>query len=155
MTTLNRRIVVGVDGSTSSRGALRWAAAQAALASAELEVVIGWSYPMSYGFPVIADVDWAADARTTVEAELTDVLGDQQVTVRVLEGHPARVLLDASRDADLLVVGSRGHGGFTGLLLGSVSEYVVTHASCPVVVVREPRQRLETDAVVGEQVAAR
>jgi len=139
MTSETKRVVVGVDGSPSSRVALRWAATQAALTSAELEAVIGWSYPMSYGFPVIADVDWASSAQKIVETEVTEVLGEEPVTVRVLEGHPARVLLDAADGADLLVVGSRGHGGFVGLLLGSVSEYVVTHATCPVVVVRESK----------------
>lgn len=139
MTSRSKRVVVGVDGSPSSRAALCWAAEQAALTSAELEAVIGWSYPTSYGFPVIADVDWASSAQKIVETEVTEVLGDKPATIRVLEGHPARVLLDAADGADLLVVGSRGHGGFAGLLLGSVSEYVVTHATCPVVVVRAPK----------------
>lgn len=134
------RVVVGVDGSASSRAALRWAAAQAALTGASLEAVIAWHSPTSYGFPILSGEDWAEAATTVLDDALRDVLGEGAAAVerRILNGHPARMLLDASKDADLLVVGSRGHGGFVGVLLGSISEYVVTHASCPVVVVRPP-----------------
>ena len=136
---MNGRIVVGVDGSAASRDALRWAQWQAELTGAPLEVVTAWSYPTSYGFPVIADVDWEQGARTVLDEAVDEALGPQaDVTRRVVEGHAARVLVEAADGADLLVVGSRGHGGFTGMLLGSVSEHVVTHASCPVVVVRHP-----------------
>jgi len=131
------RIVVGVDGSPTSTDALCWAVRQARLTGAELEAVTAWSYPTSYGFPVIANVDWEQGARTTLDQALEAALGkDADVRRKVVEGHAARVLTETAAGADLLVVGSRGHGGFTGLLLGSVSEHVVTHAPCPVVVVR-------------------
>jgi nucleotide-binding universal stress UspA family protein len=133
------RIVVGVDGSAASKDALRWADRQAKLTGASLEAVTAWSYPTTYGFPVIANVDWEQGARTVLDETVDEALGKEaDLTRRVVEGHAARVLTDAAVDADLLVVGSRGHGGFTGLLLGSVSEHVVTHAPCPVVVVRHP-----------------
>jgi|SRR4051794_21236671 len=133
------RIVVGVDGSTASTDALRWAARQADLTGASLEAVTAWSYPTTYGFPVIADVDWEKGALTVLDEAVDKALGrEADVTRRAVEGHAALVLTEAAQGAELLVVGSRGHGGFAGLLLGSVSEHVVTHAPCPVVVVRHP-----------------
>ena len=133
------RIVVGVDGSAASADALRWAARQARLTGATLEAVTAWSYPTTYGFPVIANVDWEHEASTALDQAVEAALGkDADVTRRVVEGHAAQVLAEAAQGADLLVVGSRGHGGFTGLLLGSVGEHAATHAPCPVVVVRPP-----------------
>jgi len=84
------------------------------------------------------DVDWADNAKQTIEAAVKEALGGDidNVTSYVVQGHPAQVLVDASAGAELLVVGNRGHGGFTEALLGSVSERVVAHASCPVLVVR-------------------
>jgi nucleotide-binding universal stress UspA family protein len=137
-------IVVGVDGSPPSRRALAWAARQAQLTGAQLRVVTAWQLPRDYGFPVVLeDVDLAAEARGLAEATVQEVLGphpDIPVVTEVHQGHPAVVLVDAARGADLLVVGSRGHGAFTGMLLGSVSEYCVTHADCPVVVFRRGEQ---------------
>jgi nucleotide-binding universal stress UspA family protein len=137
-------IVVGVDGSASSVAAVRWAAREAALTGATLHAVTSWTYPASYGWaPVIEDLDWAENARTVLDQALKEAFGgaDSAAVVRhVAEGHPAQVLLDAADGADLLVVGSRGHGGFTGMLLGSVSQFVVSHARCPVVVTREDTQ---------------
>lgn len=136
------RIVVGVDGSDSSKDALRWAKAQADLTGAELVVVTAWSYPSaSYpGFagyvPMRVDIDLAAECRTQLETVVKETLGEAQVTYVVTEGHPTTVLLDAARDASLVVLGSRGHGGFVGAVIGSVSHHVVAHAPCPVVVVR-------------------
>lgn len=137
-----RRIVVGVDGSQSSENALRWAARQALMSGATLEVVITWEYPISFGWspPFPADFDPEADARRALDETLQNVLGpDPAVRVRskVVEGHPAPVLVDLSKGADLLVVGSRGHGEFAGMLLGSVSEHCVTNAHCPVLVLRD------------------
>ncbi|MHB8592874.1 MAG: universal stress protein [Acidimicrobiales bacterium] len=139
------RIVVGVDGSDSSKEALRWAARQAKLTGAALEVVVTWEYPTSFGWapPYPADLDLAADARHELDEDVASVLGEHpgiEVRTAVVEGHPAPTLLKMAATADLLVVGSRGHGGFAGLLLGSVGEYCVTHATCPVVVVRHPHQ---------------
>jgi nucleotide-binding universal stress UspA family protein len=137
-----RRIVVGVDGSESSKDALRWAAHQAELTGDSLEAVITWEItPNSYGvaLPLPSDYDPAAIAKQTLGETTLDVLGESgaaHVHARVVEGPPARSLLDISKGADLLVLGSRGHGPFVGMLLGSVSEYCAAHATCPVVVVR-------------------
>ena len=135
------RIVVGVDGSPRSGEALRWAVRQAALTGASVDAVIAWHDPSSYeGYAwLIADTSYAeAAAKALGETVGTVVPADSGVTVhqRVEEGHPARVLLDAADGADLLVVGSRGHGGFAGLLLGSVSQHCVLHSPCPVLVIR-------------------
>ena len=139
------RIVAGVDGSPSSLSALRWAIRQAALTSAAVDAVIAWHYPaaaVGYGWAP-SGPDAGFDFRETAEKTLSDAIAsavdpgsDVGVRPRVVEGNPAQVLLDASEDADLLVVGSRGHGGFTGALLGSVSQHCVHHAHCPVVVIR-------------------
>ncbi len=137
-TPTQERIVVGADGSPASVDALRWADRQARLTGAVLEAVVCWQYPMVFsGAPVMAEIDWRADAETALESAVHQALGDRAsgVTRRAVQGHPARVLLDESAEADLLVVGSRGHGGFAGMLLGSISEHVVAHARCPVVVV--------------------
>lgn len=133
------RIVVGVDGSPASVDALGWATRQAGFTGATVEAVMSWEYPMAFGgYPASSNVDWPANARTTLDTALDQALGGDAGTVTrtVVEGHPAKNLIDAAAGADLLVVGSRGHGGFAGLLLGSVSEYVVAHAPCPVLVVR-------------------
>jgi nucleotide-binding universal stress UspA family protein len=136
------RIVVGVDGSEESKNALRWAARQATLTGAPLLAITTWHIPSSaYGAPVPipTDYDFEGGSRSSLDTTIRDVLGDHagvELSTAVLEGHPAPVLIKASADASLLVVGSRGHGAFTGMLLGSVSEHCVAHASCPVVVVR-------------------
>jgi nucleotide-binding universal stress UspA family protein len=135
-------IVAGVDGSDESIRALRWAAHQAALSGSALEAIMTWEWPTSYGWavPFPADYSPAADAERLLEAtiaELRDAQPTLDLRTSVVEGHPAPVLVEASRTADLLVVGSRGHGEFAGMLLGSVSEHCVTNAKCPVVVVRE------------------
>ena len=141
--TTSSRIIVGVDGSPASVDTLRWAARQAQLTGGTLEAIISWEYPPQYGseYVYMEDVNWADLARTTLEAAVTDAaIGDPSTcTLTVTEGHPAQVLEMASSEADLLVIGSRGRGGFTGLLLGSVSEHVIAHADCPVVVIRHPR----------------
>jgi nucleotide-binding universal stress UspA family protein len=136
-----KRIVVGVDGSPSSLDALDWAACQAELTGAPLELVMAWQWPTTYGAPIgfIPDYDPAVDARRVIDdAVLTVSAAHPSVTVgsTVVEGHPAPVLVSASRGAQLLVVGCRGHGEFAGMLLGSVSEHSVTNAHCPVLVLR-------------------
>jgi nucleotide-binding universal stress UspA family protein len=135
------RIVVGVDGSAGSGHALRWAARQAELTGAALEIIIGWQYPAFFGWaPAGPDqVDFAKIAGETLSAAVSEVFGPEPpgwVSTRVIEGYPARVLVDASAGADLLVVGSRGHGGFADVLLGSVSTFCVHHAHSPVTVIR-------------------
>jgi nucleotide-binding universal stress UspA family protein len=133
------RIVVGVDGSESSREALRWAAGQAKLSGAELDAVTTWKLPTEWAVPYPEGLDPEADASKVLEETVRAVLGehpDVEVHTRVFEGHPAPSLVDVARGAQLLVVGSHGHGAFTGMLLGSVSEHCVSHSPCPVVVVR-------------------
>ncbi len=134
-------IVVGVDGSGPSREALRWAARQAKLTASRLRVVLAWHLPVTYGYPVPYpdDFDPESDARRALAEAVDATLGaspNVDIDQEVVNGPPALVLLEAARDAQLLVVGSRGHGAFAGMLLGSVSEQCVHHASCPVVVIR-------------------
>lgn len=136
------RIVTGVDGSDSSIRALGWAARQAELTGATLEVVACWDWPSTYGWGMPIPSDYRPDAEAA--AALAEIVEGARrahpgVEIRssVVQGHPARVLVDRSVDADLLVVGSRGHGEFSGMLLGSVSEHCVTNAHCPVLVLRE------------------
>jgi nucleotide-binding universal stress UspA family protein len=139
------RIVAGVDGSPSSLAALRWAVRQAGLTGGTVEAVIAWQYPAAVtGYAwmpiaVVESVDYAEIAQKVVAEAISNVDtagSDVRISARVQEGFPAQVLIDAAADADLLVVGSRGHGGFAGALLGSVSMHCVHHAPCPVVVVR-------------------
>jgi nucleotide-binding universal stress UspA family protein len=138
-------IVVGIDGSHNASHALEWAMREAALRKTRLTVITVNLVPMSYwtGSPVpypgdeqrVAEIRKAAEEAVAAEAAK---LGDSQpesVTVTALSSFPARALIDASKDCDLLVVGTRGGGGFAPLLLGSVSSQVVQHAQCPVVVV--------------------
>jgi nucleotide-binding universal stress UspA family protein len=136
-----RRIVVGVDGSPASLDALTWAVRQAALTGAVVEAVTAWQYPAAYGgYPIVAGTDWQDNAQVIQDTAVKEALGDEATALvrRVAQGHSVSVLLDAAVGAELLVVGSRGHGGFTGMLLGSVSEHVVAHAPCAVVVVKLP-----------------
>ena len=136
-----RRIVVGVDGSVPSKAALAWAVRQARLTGAVVDAVIAWDYPAVYGsrVPVIPDVsveELAQRAVADAVAEVSGSAGDVEIRPRMVEGEASRVLLDASAGAELLVVGSRGHGGFVEALLGSVGQHCVHHATCPVVVIR-------------------
>jgi nucleotide-binding universal stress UspA family protein len=100
--------------------------------------VTAWHFPTADGgFAIGEPIDWQANAQAVQDIAVKEALGEAPALLRrVGQGHPVRVLLDAAAGAELLVVGSRGHGGFTGLLLGSVSENVVTHAPCAVVVIR-------------------
>jgi len=138
------RIVAGVDGSPSSVSALRWAIAQAGLTGAAVDAVIAWHYPVAAGGYGWAPVGMATafDFEENAEKVLADAISTAcgpgkgvPVRARVVEGNSAQVLLDACDGADLLVVGSRGHGGFTEALLGSDSQHCVHHAHCPVVVI--------------------
>lgn len=139
-----KRIVVGVDGSPSSIKALRWAIRQAELTGAEVQAVTAWSYPNGYGWAPIGDgaVDFEGDAGKVLAEALAEVSGMAPGVViksSVAEGHAADVLIRAAKGADLLVVGSRGHGGLAGMLLGSVGQHCVEHAPCPVLVLRDSR----------------
>lgn len=142
------RIVVGVDGSEGSRSALRWAMDQARMTGGKLEAVAGWQDPAT----VVYSAGWAApydgESLGTVMqkvldetvAEVSDTMERPvHVATQVVQGHPAQVLTETARGAQLLVVGSRGHGTFAGLVLGSVSQHCVHQAPCPVVVVPQPQ----------------
>ncbi|MFI2200474.1 universal stress protein [Streptomyces sp. NPDC020192] len=136
-----RRVVVGVDGSPSSYEALRWAVRYAGLVDGTVDAIAVWELPGLYGWSAPAvdmDVD-ENEARQAMRQELTDVLGADaagSVRTHVVHGNPADVLLRAGEGAEAVVVGSRGRGGFARALLGSVSQHVSQHASCPVVIVR-------------------
>jgi nucleotide-binding universal stress UspA family protein len=144
-------IVVGVDHSEGAKAAVRFALEEAKLRQVPLRVVHPWQYgninapDLEGSFPVVgADLKEVRDA---AERALENTLREAHVETdsveierRVVEGRPASVLVDESRDADLLVVGSRGHGGVAGRLLGSVSQQVAPHASCPVVIVHASRK---------------
>jgi nucleotide-binding universal stress UspA family protein len=137
------RIVVGVDGSSNSEEALRWAVGQGRVTGRPVDAVISWSIPVDYsiaGAGPLLSFGWEDVATSVLKDEVEKVVDPQdadRVSQHVVMGHPAKVLLDASADAELLVVGSRGRGGFTGMLLGSVSQHVIARAACPVVVVRD------------------
>jgi nucleotide-binding universal stress UspA family protein len=139
------RIVVGVDGSLSSRAALRWAVRQAKFTGAMVDAVIGWQIPVmlqNYSWaPIYLEEasDFADDARKRIDAVISEEVAPADsplVRSQVVHGHPAQVLLAAAAGADLLVVGSRGHGSFADALLGSVGQHCVHHAHCPVLIMR-------------------
>lgn len=142
-------IVVGVDGSEHSLDALRWAAEEARLRDCTLKVVASFATPiMSTGYEVATPdpSDLAAASTTMLGAAIDTVSGSGlldglDVVTEALEGHAGEQLIALSEHADLLVVGARGHGGFLGLLMGSVTTYVVNHSKCPVVVVRSAEDR--------------
>jgi nucleotide-binding universal stress UspA family protein len=139
-----KSIVVGVDGSAASRTALTWAAAEAADHGADLVVMNVWEHTLlpTVGGVSVPEREAPDDGESTAE-ELVQVikeeLGDDPPVVvhpRVKHGSPAKILIEESANADMLVVGTRGHGGFAGLVLGSVSQHVAAYAQCPVTVVR-------------------
>ena len=138
-------IVVGVDGSPNSERALDWAMKQAAAVQAPLTVIAVHEVPKSYWghIPVIGPADEPQLAKLRQAAEemtqkAASRLGDAapaSVTVRAVSGFVVKELVDASQDADLVVVGARGVSGFTRMVMGSVSNEVVQHSACPVVIV--------------------
>ena len=143
-----QRIVVGIDGSQGARRALEWAVAEARLRDAHLVVVHAWLEPaaVAVGSVITAGGVEPEVFEETAERTVADVLGAvdtsglaQGVERHIVAGAPARALLDAADGADLVVVGSRGLGGFAGLLLGSVSQQVAHHATCPVVIIPSHR----------------
>ncbi|MFJ2370416.1 universal stress protein [Microbacterium sp. NPDC087665] len=137
--SLPKHIIVGLDGSESSIAALRHAADLAAKLHASLEAIMTWEYPVFYD-PYYSGASWSPETETAkamkaaiAQAFETDL--PRNFTQTVLQGAPARVLIRESEDATMLVLGSRGHGGFAGLLLGSVSATCAAHATCPVLIV--------------------
>ena len=139
-------IVVGIDGSKSSSQALRWAVAEARLRSVPVRAVHAWSYsqplvPSLVGYPYSAEsfrnaIDDRWQAKQRLERATSELGEDDGIERVVVEGPASQALIDAVGEGDLLVVGSRGHGGLTNLLLGSVSQQCAQHAPCPVVIVR-------------------
>lgn len=133
------RIVVGIDGSPGAAKALTWAVEEAERTGATLEVVSVWHTPYvdayAYTTAAIDPTELEASAQEVVDDAVEQYRDRVKIQTRVVCGAAASVLLDAAKNADLLVVGSRGRGGFAGLLLGSVSQQVSHHASCPVVIV--------------------
>jgi nucleotide-binding universal stress UspA family protein len=136
------RIVVGVDSSDASKAALAWAVRQAALTGATVDAVTAWQVPAIFGnnyamTPDISELDQGV-RQGLAEAVTAAAKLAPEVEIRplIVQDNAATALLDAAKEADLLVVGSRGHGGFTEALLGSVGQHCVHHARCPVVVVR-------------------
>lgn len=138
---MGTRIVVGVDGSPHARRAWEAAVEEARLRDAELEAVHVYSDLVPYAgldfgvVPPPTTTEMVASSRQLLEEAVGEFPDDLDVALTPVEGHAARALLDAARGAQLLVVGSRGRGGFRGLLLGSTSHAVLAHAPCPVLVV--------------------
>ena len=138
------QVLVGVDGSEGSQRALQWAAEEARQHESALHIVTTWLAPVpSVGVGYVGG--WTESSslqgltrRLQDDAVTAALGGDHGLVVQqdVVEGHPAQKLLEASANADLVVVGSRGRGGFAGMLLGSVSQHVAAHAHCPVTVIR-------------------
>jgi nucleotide-binding universal stress UspA family protein len=160
-------VVVGIDGSAGARAALHWAATEARLRETPLRVVHAWtfSYSPGVGYGVLTGSldnpaggrmsDMRRAAEDLVERAITHLPPEAdgvEIDRQVIEGSAANVLIDAATENDLLVVGSRGHGGFAALLLGSVSQQCAHHASCPVVIVHAAKQRA---AESGPALAAR
>jgi nucleotide-binding universal stress UspA family protein len=138
------KIIVGVDGSEASKDALKWASDYAALVGGELLAIGVREWPVSLGMALALPEGYSAraDALTVLTNTISETLGEAPavpISKEIVEGSAAAVLVAASDRASLLVVGSRGHGGFAELLLGSTSEHCARHASCPVVVVRHQK----------------
>jgi nucleotide-binding universal stress UspA family protein len=146
MTSERQRIVVGIDGSEGSELALEWAVDEARRRHAILDAVTAWQPPYVSGYPVTTGT---FDPRRLEEGareildhavDSVDARGLPEPIGRFVNlGSAATTLIEAAKGADLLVVGTRGRGGFTGLLLGSVSQQVAHHAPCPVVIVPPDR----------------
>lgn len=136
-------IVVGVDGSDASVNALRWALREARLRTARVRIVVAWSYPQVSTYHEakhVLQVPFAEDAAAFLDQVVADTAAAAEgleIEKKVVEGQAAPALVEAAMDASMLVVGSRGLGGFSGLLLGSVSQQCAHHATCTLVIVRE------------------
>lgn len=131
------RIVVGLDGSESAQKALRWAVDEARRRNATVEAVYAWHQAFVAPTHILGDPDLFEQDALKLLDDAIGAVDTSGVTVerKVHTGNPSYALLREAKAADLVVVGSRGRGGFSGLLLGSVSQHVVHHAPCPVVVV--------------------
>jgi nucleotide-binding universal stress UspA family protein len=161
-------VIVGVDGSAGASAALLWAAAEARLRDTRLRVIHAWRF----SYPEVAGYGWGGSVEVLPRTGISDLhqaaerLLDEAAThlasegidvdleCEAIEGAPADVLVRAAGERDLLVVGSRGHGGFVDLLLGSVSQQCAHHAPCPIVIVHAPKRALEHDNASGKGGAA-
>jgi len=135
------RIVIGIDGSEASMDALAWAGRQAHLTHSTLEMIMTWDWPTTYGWAMYFPEGYnpsegMPEILSKAADELRNDYPDIDITSRVVQGHAAPLLVEASNGADLLVVGSRGHGEFVGMLIGSVSEFCSANAHCPVLIHR-------------------
>lgn len=140
--TSKRLVVVGVDGSDSSIDALREAAEIAEALDARLEAVTTWEFPVIGDYNPIPVPSPEADARTILAAAIAEAFDGappQDLSTTTAPGPAAKTLIDLSRNARMLVLGSRGHGGLASVLLGSVSAACAERATCPVLVVHRPR----------------
>jgi nucleotide-binding universal stress UspA family protein len=144
------KIVAGIDGSDASKDALRWAVDEAKLRGADVIAVHAWQVPPPVpslgpapGVEVVEIIPQLEEsAKTLVQSVVAEVVGDGsdvKVEAVATEGPAGNVLIEAAKGAEMLVVGSRGHGGFVALLLGSVSQQVAAHAQCPVLIHRRPQ----------------
>lgn len=140
----DRPIVVGIDGSDRSQAALEYGHWLAESLGHRLVAVAAWSFPPDMSGFLPPDLDLAEDTQTMADEMVERVFGENPpayVKVVVKRGSPAQVLIDASESASMVVVGSRGHGGFVGMVLGSVGRAVAAHAKCPVVVHHGPAEQ--------------
>lgn len=133
------RIVVGVDGSPEAHEALVWAIDEARRRNATVEAIHAWHQPFATGYAYMGEMDmgkFADEAEAVIDSAFSTV-DTSGVTVerKVMTGSPAQVLVEQAKGAAMLVVGSRGRGGFTGLLLGSVSQQAAHHTPCPIVII--------------------
>jgi nucleotide-binding universal stress UspA family protein len=139
-------VVVGVDGSPPSIAALRWAAPIAVAMKADIDAVISWQFTPGWEVAVgHGDTDPEATAKRAVADAVTTAFGTTppaNLRTLAVRGNPEKVLLKASVDSDMLILGSRGHSGIAGLLLGSVSLHCAEHAAIPVVIVRGPTESM-------------
>jgi nucleotide-binding universal stress UspA family protein len=145
----NKRIVVGVDGSDSSKAALVYAYNEAKFHGCDLDIIYVWRSPASYyPYPVVSlsEEKFFQGAKEFVKGFVDEVLSTElevNASIKIIEGSPGPVLVEQSQNALLLVVGVKGHDLLNRLLVGSVSRYVIAHSLCPVVVVRYLQQEVE------------
>ena len=133
------RIVVGVDGSEASHRALEWAVDEARRRNATVEAIHAWHQPFVSGYAYMGEIplgDYVTEAQGVLDAAIASVdASGVTVESKVIAGGPSGVLVEEAKGAALLVVGSRGRGGFSGLLMGSVSQQTAHHAPCPIVII--------------------
>lgn len=145
------RILVGVDGSPSSLDALRYAARLADAFDAPIEAVTTWSYPAFTVYQMVAEWSPEDDATAVLDQAIEDAFGDAPpdgLTRTIVCGPPAGTLIGMSASASMLILGSRGHGGFAGLLLGSVSAACAEHAHCPVLIMHGGSRNADEEKTV-------